>query len=60
MRARAVSSRIFAFEPEHIQAMHRAFDAVCAKLQLSTDTEDKVIELVAARIIELAVAGERA
>ena len=56
---RAASSRTFAFEPEHIQAMHRAFGAVCAKLQLSTDTGVKVTELVAAKIIELAVAGER-
>ena len=59
MRARAASSRTFAFEPEHFQAMHRAFGAVCAKLRLSTVTGDKVIELVAAKIVELAVAGER-
>jgi hypothetical protein len=59
MRARAASSRTFAFEPEHFQTMHRAFDAVCAKLQLSTGTEDRVTELVAVKIIELAAAGER-
>jgi hypothetical protein len=59
MRARAASSRTFAFEPEHIQAMHRDFDAVCAKLQLSTGTGDRVTELVAVRIIELAMAGEK-
>jgi hypothetical protein len=32
------ASRTFAFEPEHIQAMHWAFDVACAKLQLSTVT----------------------
>jgi hypothetical protein len=56
---RAASSRTFAFEPEHIQAMHRAFDVACAKLQLSLGSGDRVTELVAVRIIELAVAGER-
>jgi hypothetical protein len=53
------ASRNFAFEPEHIQAMHKAFDAVCPRLRLSTATGDRVTELVALRIIELAVAGER-
>jgi hypothetical protein len=37
--------------------MHTAF--VCAKLRLSTGTGDRVTELVAVRIIELAMAGER-
>jgi hypothetical protein len=49
----------FAFEPEHIEAMRKAFDAVCAKLELSTGTGDHKTELVARRIIELAIAGER-
>ena len=49
----------FAFEPEHIEAMQRAFAAVCVKLELSTGTGDQVTELVARRIIELARAGER-
>ena len=40
------ASSISAYEPEHIQAMHRAFDAVCAKLELSM-------------IIELGRAGEQ-
>ena len=53
------ASRTFAFEPEHIQAMQRAFDAVCARLELSTGRGDRVTELVAWRIIELARAGER-
>ena len=39
--------------------MHKAFDAVCAKLELSTAAVDQVTELVALRIIELARAGER-
>ena len=59
MRARAASSRTFAFEPQHIQAMQKAFDAVCTKLQLPTGTGDRVTELVAVKIIELAVAGEK-
>jgi hypothetical protein len=53
------ASRTFAFEPEHIQAMHRAFEAVCARLQLSVGSGDRVTELAAFRIIELALAGER-
>jgi hypothetical protein len=50
--------RNFAFEVEHIQSMHRAFEAVCARLELSTGTGDRLTELVASRIIELAMAGE--
>ena len=53
------SSHNFAFEPEHVQAMHRAFEAVCVTLQLSMGSEDKVTELVGEKIIELAVTGER-
>jgi hypothetical protein len=49
----------FDFEPAHIQAMHRAFDAVCVKLQLSMASEDKLTELVEEKVIELATAGER-
>jgi hypothetical protein len=49
----------FAFEVEHIQAMHRAFEAVCVKLQLSLGSEDRVTELVAIRIMELVMAGEQ-
>jgi hypothetical protein len=52
------ASRTFAFEPEHIQPMHRAFEAVCAKLQLSTASEDRMTELVGEKVIELAQAGE--
>ena len=53
------ASRNFAFEPAHIQAMHKAFDAVCVKLQLSMASEDKLTELVGEKVIELAMAGER-
>jgi hypothetical protein len=53
------ASRVFAFEVEHIQAMEKAFDAVCGRLELSTRTEDRGSELVALRIIELVMAGER-
>jgi hypothetical protein len=52
------ASRTFAFEPEHIQAMHRAFEVVCARLQLSVGSGNCVTELVARKIIELARAGE--
>jgi hypothetical protein len=52
------ASRTFAFELEHVQAMHWAFEAVCAKLQLSTAAEDQMTELVGEKIIELAVTGE--
>jgi len=49
----------FAFEPEHIEAMRKAFDAACARLELSVGRGDHKTELVARRIIELARAGER-
>jgi len=38
--------------------MHKAFDAACARLELSTGTGDRLTELVASRIIELAMDGE--
>jgi hypothetical protein len=40
------------------QAMHRAFEAVCAKLQLSMASEDRMTELAAEKIIELAQASD--
>ena len=52
------TSRNFAFEVEHIHSMHKAFDAACARLELSTGTGDRLTELVASRIIELAMDGE--
>jgi hypothetical protein len=56
---RRLACRTFAFELEHIRAMHEAFDAVCGRLQLSTGSKDRVTELVGEKIIELAVAGEQ-
>jgi hypothetical protein len=52
------ASHTFAFEPEHIQAMDEAFDAVCVKLKLSMGSEDLMTELVGEKVIELAVTGE--
>jgi hypothetical protein len=46
-------------EPEQIRVMHRAFEAVCAALELSIGLGDHVTELVGEKIIELTVAGER-
>ena len=46
-----------AFDPEHIEAMRKAFDVACARLELSIGTGDHKTELVARRII--ARAGER-
>jgi hypothetical protein len=52
------ASRNFAFEPEQIRVMHRAFEAVCARLQLSVGSGDRLTELAGRKIIELARAGE--
>ena len=41
-----------------IDDMHKAFDAVCAKLRLASKA-DKATELLAAKIVELAQAGRR-
>ena len=38
--------------------MRKAFDAVCARLELSAGREDQATELVALKIIELARAGD--
>jgi hypothetical protein len=53
------ASRVFAFEVEHIRAMDKAFDAVCGRLELSTRTGDRAAELVALKLIQLVMAGER-
>jgi hypothetical protein len=47
------------FEPEHLEAMRKAFDTARARLELSTGADDQKTELVARRIIELAGAGEQ-
>ena len=41
-----------------IDDMHKAFDAVCAKLRLANKA-DKATELVATKVVELAKAGRR-
>jgi hypothetical protein len=46
-----------AFEPDLMEAMRRAFHKVCETLQLG-DNDDAFMEIVAAKIIELAKSGE--
>jgi hypothetical protein len=46
-----------AFQPEHIEAMHAAYEKACAALRLDGKA-DRATELVAIKIIELAKAGE--
>jgi hypothetical protein len=46
-----------AFDPEHVQVMLTAFDGACAKLHLRKG--DKLTDLVALKIVDLAKAGER-
>jgi hypothetical protein len=47
-----------AFDPEHVLAMGAAFDQACRSLQLS-DTDDPLTKLIAGKIIDAALAGER-
>jgi len=47
-----------AFDPETIQAMYSAYEDVCKVLGLTNDKNDRVTELVAMHIIEVAKAGE--
>jgi hypothetical protein len=46
------------FPGDLIDDMHKAFEAVCARLSLPLKT-DKATEVVAAKIVELAKAGRR-
>jgi hypothetical protein len=46
------------FRPDQIDAMHKAFKQVCARLRLTGAKAMPVSELVAIRIVELAQAGE--
>jgi len=46
------------FDPETIEAMHSAYEQVCAELGL-TLKNDRATELVALKIIDAAKAGER-
>jgi hypothetical protein len=50
-------SRNLAFDPKHVQAMLAAFDDGSAKLHLRKG--DKLTDLVALKIVDLAKAGER-
>jgi hypothetical protein len=46
------------FANDLIDDMHKAFEAVCGRLRLPPRT-DKATEMVAAKIVELAKAGQR-
>jgi hypothetical protein len=47
------------FDPEAIQAMYCAYEDVCERLGLSDKKDDRVTEVVARKIIEVAKTGER-
>jgi hypothetical protein len=46
------------FQPQQIEAMTTAFEAVCRTLQL-VDRDDPLTEIVARRVIDVARTGER-
>jgi hypothetical protein len=46
------------FRPDQIEAMHRAFEQVRTRMQLTGTKAFPIVELVAIRIIELAGDGE--
>jgi hypothetical protein len=46
------------FNFEQVEAMHAAFVAACATLKLCVGVADRATELVALKIIDLALAGE--
>jgi hypothetical protein len=46
------------FQPEHLQAMGRAFDETLSALDLK-DRSDPIVEMIARQIILLAERGER-
>jgi hypothetical protein len=47
-----------AFEPEHIEAMGQAFEAVCLKLYLA-ERDDPLRHVIAQKVIHWAKRGER-
>jgi len=47
------------FDPDAVQAMCSAFEAVCEELELSNNKSDRLTEVVALKIIEVARTGER-
>ena len=52
-------SRDVGFDPEQVDAMLTAFDAVCTKLRLVRGRGDQLTELVALKIVDLARTGQR-
>jgi hypothetical protein len=46
------------FDPEQVQAMGAAFDDICRSLRLN-DTDDPLTKLIADKILEAALTGER-
>ena len=46
------------FDPEHTEAMQAAFHRICGVLQLNSDADDPMTEMVVTKIVELAKAGE--
>ena len=46
-------------DPAHIEAMRAAFRNVCDALMLKCDVGDPMTEVIAAKIVALAEAGER-
>ena len=47
------------FDPDAIQAMHSAYEQVCAELGLEMKNDDRVTEIVALKVIEAAQIGDR-
>ena len=47
-----------AFEPEHVDAMAQAFEAVCLKLHLA-NRDDPLRDVIAEKVIDWAKRGER-
>jgi hypothetical protein len=48
----------FDVDPEHAEAMRAAFQRICGILQLNSDADDPMTEIVVMKIVELAKAGE--
>jgi hypothetical protein len=46
------------FDPKAIESMSTAFEAVCKSLQLVT-RDDRITEIIARKVIEVAGTGER-
>ena len=46
------------FDPEQVRAMGAAYDHACQSLRLN-DTDDPLTKLIAGKIVEAALTGER-